>query len=258
MEFLYGICSGIMLAASFFSLIVPSIEYSRSSKLNPLIPVLVGFILGIVFIKLTELIIPENISCLEINSGNVQYIETENTQQEVELEDLENEIQIEQQALPNRSNRIPKNLLVLVIAVTLHNIPEGLVIGFGYGASSSENSDYKLSDALLLTIAISLQNIPEGLALSIPLYKSGMSKFRSFLIAQASGLVEIIAALIGVSFVVAVKSLLPYALSFAAGAMVYVVFTDLLPMSYKDSEKWGKRGSIVGFIIMMTLDIGFG
>lgn len=249
-----------MLSASFFSLISPAIQHSTTIGLHPILPLCIGFVLGIGFIKLLERVVPRRLTCCTAlfkrnSQGNDDILELEEYSQEDE-EIAENVPTEQVETVKTCFGKIPMNILLLVIAVTVHNIPEGLVIGFGYGAANQKT--YEINDALLLTAAISLQNIPEGMALAVPLHKSGLTKFKSFMIAQLSGLIEVIAALIGVSFVVFVKSLLPYALSFASGAMVYVVFAELLPMSYKSNKKWGIWGSLVGFTVMMLLDVGFG
>lgn len=262
-DFLFGISSGIMLSASFFSLLSPAIKHSEDVGVAPLLPLAVGFAAGIAFIKLLEFIVPTRRCCLPLTSPRtIRHMPVVN-EEEIELDEISIEDATQEVVLNEQSNiidtcfgRIPMNVFLLFIAVTVHNIPEGLVIGFGYGAANQKA--YKLSDALLLTVAISLQNIPEGMALSVPLQKAGMSKMKSFVVAQFSGLIEVFAALIGVSFVVSVKSLLSYALSFASGAMIYVVFAELLPLSNKSHKKWGIWGSIIGFTIMMILDVGFG
>jgi len=151
---------------------------------------------------------------------------------------------------------IPKKMFLLALAVTIHNIPEGLVLGMAYGGLAYENGP-KLHDAIVLTVALGLQNIPEGLAIAVPIWRSGSRRFTSFCYGQFSGFIEVIAAVLGALLVVTIKTILPYALSFAAGAMIYVVCKELIPASQVSQKQWGTFGIMIGFGLMMTLDIAF-
>jgi ZIP family zinc transporter len=149
---------------------------------------------------------------------------------------------------------------LLVLAITLHNIPEGLAIGVAFGAVAADLPSATIGGAIALAIGIGIQNFPEGTAVSIPLRREGMSKGKSFFIGQASGVVEPIAAIIGVIFVLNMQNILPYALCFAAGAMIFVVIQELIPESQKKYENTGlvTMASMVGFSVMMTLDVALG
>jgi len=148
-------------------------------------------------------------------------------------------------------------MFLLALAVTIHNVPEGLVLGMTYGGLAHENGT-KLHDAIVLTAALGLQNIPEGLAISIPIWRSGSPRITSFCYGQISGFVEVIASVLGALLVLIIKAILPYALSFAAGAMIYVVCKELIPASQGSQKQWGILGIMIGFGLMMTLDIAFG
>jgi len=152
---------------------------------------------------------------------------------------------------------VSKNLMLLVMAITLHNFPEGLALGFAFGGLKSSGEAYTLSEAILLAVALGLQNIPEGMAVSIPLHRSGISKRKAFLLGQFSGSIEVIGAVLGASFALLLTTFLPFCLSFAAGAMIYVVLSDLLPQSTQTQTKAGLYGCLAGFLIMMALDTGF-
>ena len=149
--------------------------------------------------------------------------------------------------------------VLLVLAITLHNIPEGLAVGVGFGAIAADIPSASLSGAIALAIGIGLQNFPEGAAVSIPLRREGLSRRKSFVYGQASGLVEPIAGILGAVLVLAMRPILPYALSFAAGAMIYVVVEELIPESQKDvSTDVTTLGAMLGFTIMMILDVALG
>ena len=153
-----------------------------------------------------------------------------------------------------------KRSILLVLAITLHNIPEGLAVGVAFGAISSEMSTTTLAGAIALALGIGLQNFPEGAAVSIPLRREGLSRFKSFVYGQASGIVEPIAAVIGAFAVILMKPILPYALSFAAGAMFYVVVEELIPEAQQEKHhsNVGTIGAMLGFAVMMLLDVALG
>jgi ZIP family zinc transporter len=149
--------------------------------------------------------------------------------------------------------------ILLVLAITLHNIPEGLAVGVGFGAVAAGIPSANLSGAIALAIGIGLQNFPEGAAVSIPLRREGLSRWKSFVYGQASGLVEPIAGLLGAALVLAVRPILPYALAFAAGAMIYVVAEEVLPEASRGTNgHLATMGTMVGFAIMMLLDVALG
>jgi ZIP family zinc transporter len=148
--------------------------------------------------------------------------------------------------------------LLLVLAITLHNIPEGLAVGVGFGAASI-TTGASLAGAFSLALGIGLQNFPEGAAVSIPLRREGMSRLKSFWIGQASGIVEPIAGVLGAALVLSMQALLPYALSFAAGAMIFVVAEELIPEAYREgNDHVATTGILLGFALMMMMDVGLG
>jgi ZIP family zinc transporter len=148
---------------------------------------------------------------------------------------------------------------LLVTAITLHNIPEGLAVGVAFGAIGITGSSATLGAAVALAIGIGIQNFPEGAAVSIPLRREGMSRFKSFIFGQASGIVEPIAGVLGALLVITIQPLLPYALSFAAGAMIYVVIEELIPEAQQHgSSDFSTIGGMIGFAVMMFLDVALG
>ncbi|MCM8801788.1 MAG: ZIP family metal transporter [Candidatus Omnitrophica bacterium] len=220
-----GFAGGVMLAASFFSLLLPSIEYSKKLLIPLWFPVSLGFLGGALFLLLFDKIIPH----LHINSKieNKEGIKTE----------------------------LPVYFL-LVFAITLHNIPEGLAIGVSFGSLKYNNTFENFLNSLSLTIGIGIQNFPEGLAVSLPLSTSGISKLKSFILGQLSGLIEPLFALVGAFFVSYFSKILPYALSFAAGAMIYVIIEEVIPETQKEGNiDISTFSFIIGFVIMTILDI---
>eukprot|EP01130_Rhizamoeba_saxonica_P017113 TRINITY_DN8157_c0_g1_i1.p1 TRINITY_DN8157_c0_g1~~TRINITY_DN8157_c0_g1_i1.p1 ORF type:complete len:271 (-),score=47.47 TRINITY_DN8157_c0_g1_i1:48-860(-) len=236
MDILFGISSGVMLSTSIFSLLIPSLEmHSKESSIPEGVPLIVGFIVGVIFIVALERLLPEN-GCIKYNENSTLVSVSDTDLLEIEGEE----------------EGISKNLLVLLFAVTIHNIPEGLVLGFSF-AASPENG---IKSSLILALAIGIQNIPEGLAISIPLRQGGISTFKSFLYGQFSGFVEVIGAIIGALIVN--QLLLPYALSFAAGAMIFVVLKELIPRSSTAKGGYGIASTMFGFILMMILEVVLG
>lgn len=219
MAFIFGFGAGVMIAASFFSLILPGIELSKELGQIDFIISSSGFLCGGLFI----LLIDKLINCLD------------------KKKDEESPL---------------KNKLLLIIAITLHNIPEGMAIGVAFGASMLGLGGSTLQESWLLAIGIGLQNFPEGIAVSLPLRSEGMSRKKSFFYGQLSGLVEPLSALLGASLVLLIRGILPFVLCFAAGAMIYVVAEELIPSAKLNSkEKMGTLGVLLGFAIMMVLDI---
>ena len=223
-----GFAAGVMIAASFWSLLAPAIEMAEQTSTPAWIPAAVGFLAGGAFLFGVDKILPH----LHLN----QPIE--------QAEGIKTSWQ--------RS-------ILLVLAITLHNIPEGLAVGVAFGAVAANLPSASLAGAVALAIGIGIQNFPEGAAVSIPLRREGFSRFKSFIYGQASGIVEPIAGVIGAFAVIAMKPILPYALSFAAGAMIYVVVEELIPESQQDLKTdISTIGAMVGFVIMMILDVALG
>lgn len=203
LNLMLGLATGIMLAASFWSLLFPAREQSKS-----FVPIMVGFLIGTGFLFCTDRIINK------------------------------------------LSKRDDKSTLLLILAITLHNIPEGMAFGVAFAGAGNDTS--ALSSAVALTLGIGLQNFPEGAAVSIPMRKAGYSRFKSFFIGQLSAIVEPIFAVIGASLVSIAQPLLPYMLSFAAGAMIWVVVDELIPES---GSKIATIGTVIGFTLMTVMDI---
>ena len=223
-KILLGFASGVMIAASIWSLIIPSIEMAEEQGLIPWFPTTIGFILGILFLLLIDMIVPH------LENGKVKGIKT------------------------NLSNNI-----MLILAVTLHNIPEGMAVGVVFAGVLTNNTGVTLSGAMALAIGIAIQNFPEGAIISMPLKSSGMKKLKAFKIGMLSGIVEPIAACITILLVTYVVPILPYLLSFAAGAMIYVVVDELIPEAQKgELSSLGTIGVTIGFLIMMILDVTLG
>jgi len=223
-----GFAAGVMIAASFWSLLLPALEMSVAFGKLTWIPAATGFLLGSIFLSGIDKIIPH------LHMG-------------YPIEDAEG---IKTNWHRNR---------LLVLAVTLHNIPEGLAIGVAFGAVAAGFESASLFAATALALGIGIQNLPEGLAVSLPLRGEGMSKFKSFWYGQLSGFVEVIAGLIGALIVTISYSILPYALGFAAGAMIFVVVEEVIPQcqSGKNTDL-ATLAIISGFLLMMILDVTFG
>ena len=229
MDGMLGFAGGVMIAASFWSLLSPAIEMAESDSLPAWLPAAIGFMLGGLFLWGVDKIIPH----LHPNS---------------ELKDAEG-------ISPDKKRRST----LLVLAITLHNIPEGLAIGVAFGAVAAGFPSASLAGAVALAIGIGIQNFPEGTAVSMPLRRDGMSRRKSFLYGQASGMVEPIAALVGVVAVTFMEPLLPFALSFAAGAMIFVVAEEVIPGSQENGNKdLASMCLMIGFTVMMILDVALG
>ncbi|XP_012262350.1 zinc transporter ZIP11 isoform X2 [Athalia rosae] len=267
-----GFAAGVMIAASYWSLLAPAIEMAVESKFYgqegeyAFAPVGLGFLIGAAFVYGTDAFI----SSLGIQSPTVVLAmqsvgfyeqstrrrQTGGTMQRVpETEDIETVY-----GVPNieAKNEQWRRILLLIVAVTVHNIPEGLAVGVGFGAIGSSASA-TFENARNLAIGIGIQNFPEGLAVSLPLQAAGFSTFKSFWYGQLSGMVEPIAGVLGAASVGLVAPALPYALSFAAGAMIYVVVDDIIPEAHSSGNgKVASWGAVVGFLVMMALDVGLG
>lgn len=227
-----GFAAGVMIAASFWSLLSPSISMAEELGQTAWLTASVGFLGGGLFLYLVDKILPHLHMGLETNQA----------------EGIKTSWQ--------RS-------VLLVLAITLHNIPEGLAVGVAFGAAASGSlSGATLAGAIALALGIGLQNFPEGAAVSIPLRREGFSRTKAFLYGQASGIVEPIAGVIGAFAVVSMQNILPYALAFAAGAMIYVVIEELIPEA-QQGEGGSKTdiatiGAMIGFCVMMILDVALG
>lgn len=226
-KILLGFAAGVMVAASIWSLLIPSIDMATSQNVIPWIPALIGFMLGIAFLLILDTVIPH----LHVNSTKPEGICT---------------------------NRVSKTSMML-FAVTLHNIPEGMAVGVAVAGALSGDALISFSAALALSVGIAIQNFPEGAIISMPLCSEGMSKSKSFLLGVLSGVVEPIFAFITILFVSKMTIILPYLLAFAAGAMMYVVVEELIPESQSgDHSNIGTISFAVGFALMMVLDIALG
>ena len=223
-----GFASGVMIAASFWSLLKPAIDMASSMGENPVKPALIGFLGGGAFLLIVDRILPHLHNGLAVNQA----------------EGIKTSWQ--------RS-------ILLVMAITLHNIPEGLAVGVAFGALGLAGSPATFGASVALAIGIGIQNFPEGAAVSIPLRREGMSRGKSFFFGQISGVVEPIAAVLGALLVVNVQPILPYALAFAAGAMIYVVVEELIPESQQHGHSdFSTIGAMLGFAVMMFLDVALG
>lgn len=228
LDSMLGFAAGVMIAASFWSLLAPAIELSESMGLIPWVPPAIGFLSGGIFLRLVDRLLPH--LHIEYKMEEAEGIKT------------------------NWSRSI-----LLVLAITLHNIPEGLAVGVGFGAVGASIGSASLAGAMALALGIGIQNFPEGAAVSIPLRRDGMSRSKSFFYGQASGIVEPIAGVLGAALVSTMRPILPYALAFAAGAMIYVVVEEVLPEANRDGNgHLATIGTMVGFAVMMILDVALG
>lgn len=219
-----GFAAGVMIAASFWSLLAPAIEMSGGS----FVPAVIGFLAGGAFLLLVDKFLPH------LHLGEPRE----------HAEGIKTSLQ--------RS-------ILLVFAVTLHNIPEGLAVGVAFGAVAADLPSASIAGAIALALGIGIQNFPEGAAVSIPLRREGLSRGKSFMYGQASGIVEPIAGVLGAVAVIFMRPILPYALAFAAGAMIYVVVEELIPEAQQDSHTdVATIGAMLGFAVMMTLDVALG
>ncbi|WP_214842921.1 ZIP family metal transporter [Exiguobacterium sp. s150] len=229
MDGMLGFAGGVMIAASFWSLLSPTIEMAGEGAWPSWFPATVGFLLGGLFLWGVDKLLPH----------------LHPTSSMDEAEGIEPEKR--------------KRSTLLVLAITLHNIPEGLAIGVAFGAVAADFPSASLTGAIALAIGIGIQNFPEGTAVSLPLRREGMSRRKSFFYGQLSAVVEPVAALIGVWAVYMMEPLLPFALSFAAGAMIFVVVEEVVPGSQENGHKdLAAMALMLGFAIMMILDVALG
>lgn len=219
-----GFSAGVMIAASFWSLLAPSIDLSYELGYIAWILPALGFIVGGLFVLLSDKFLDKVLK----NKKNL------------------------------RSAVSLKRSILLISAITIHNIPEGMAVGVAFGGIASGVPGMTLIGAIMLAIGIGIQNFPEGAAVSLPLRNEGFSRFKSFMLGQASALVEPISAVIGVVLVLSIRSILPFLLAFAAGAMIAVAARELLPESVKENKNLATLGLIFGFTLMMILDVALG
>lgn len=223
-----GFASGVMIAASFWSLLNPAIEMAEGGSTPSWVPAVVGFLAGGAFLLLVDKLLPH--LHMGLPRDQAEGISTS-----------------------------WKRSVLLVLAITLHNIPEGLAVGVAFGALANNPDPGMLAGAVALAMGIGLQNFPEGAAVSIPLRREGFSRLKAFNYGQLSGVVEPIAGVLGAYLVLTMEPLLPYALSFAAGAMIFVVVEELIPESQTGNETdLSTVGAILGFATMMLLDVALG
>ena len=229
MDSMLGFAAGVMIAASFWSLLAPGIEMAQQMGHIPWLTAAIGFMGGGLFMRLADRLLPHLHLGLAIEQS----------------EGIKTSWQ--------RST-------LLVLAITLHNIPEGLAVGVAFGAVSAHLSSATLGGAIALAIGIGLQNFPEGAAVSLPLRREGMGRTKSFLMGQGSGSVEPIAGVLGAVFVLNMQNILPYALCFAAGAMIFVVVEELIPESQRNEANIDMvtMATMAGFTVMMILDVALG
>ncbi|MGQ9730568.1 MAG: ZIP family metal transporter, partial [Candidatus Zipacnadales bacterium] len=220
--------AGVMIAASFWSLLEPAIEMAKGQGLPAWLPAATGFLLGAGALRFVDRILPHVHPAMA--TTNAEGIKT-----------------------------AWERTTLLILAITLHNIPEGLAVGVAFGAAAAGLPEASVTGAMALAIGIGIQNCPEGLAVSMPLRREGISPLRSFFWGQLSALVEPIAGLLGAALVMTMRSVLPYALAFAAGAMIFVVIEDLIPEAQREGHSdLATMGAIAGFLVMMILDVALG
>lgn len=228
LDLMLGFAAGVMIAASYWSLLAPSIEMASGSALPSWLPAAVGFLLGGVFLRLIDRFLPH--LHLGFSMDEAEGVKT----------------------------GLHRSVL-LILAITIHNIPEGLAVGVAFGALAADMPSASLGGALALALGIGIQNFPEGTSVSVPLRRENFSRLKSFWYGQLSGFVEPISGVLGALAVIVVRPLLPYALAFAAGAMIFVVIEELIPEAQLNKNAdIATMGAMLGFTIMMMLDVALG
>jgi len=223
-----GFAAGVMIAASYWSLLAPAIEMSEAMDVPSWLPAVIGFLGGAIFLRLIDWILPH------LHPG----LPTE------KAEGIKTGWQ---------------RTTLLVLAITLHNIPEGLAVGVAFGAVAANLPSATIGGAIALAVGIGIQNFPEGTAVSMPLRRENLSRLKSFWYGQLSGIVEPVAGVIGAALVLIARPILPYALAFAAGAMIFVVIEELVPESQTGGHSHAATmGAMLGFAVMMILDVALG
>ncbi|MDR2525614.1 MAG: ZIP family metal transporter [Oscillospiraceae bacterium] len=221
LDLMMGFAAGVMIAASFWSLLAPAIALSTELGGVAWLTAAAGFLLGGAFVVSSDVVLSRT-------------------------------------SLVRKRGSALKRSILLTTAVTLHNIPEGLAVGVAFGSAALEIEGATLRGAAMLALGIGLQNFPEGACVAMPLRRDGITRGKSFLLGQASGFVEPIAGVLGVLFALTMRSALPLALSFSAGAMIAVVCSELIPESFKDNKLLATFGVLFGFAVMMVLDVALG
>jgi zinc transporter, ZIP family len=228
LDAMLGFAGGVMIAASYWSLLAPAIEMSEGKDIPSWVPAVVGFLIGGIFLRGVDRVLPH----LHIGFPTK-----------------------EAEGLKTSWHRS----ILLVLAITLHNIPEGLAVGVAFGALAAGLPAASLGAAVALAIGIGIQNFPEGLAVSMPLRREGLSRWKSFWYGQLSAVVEPIAGVIGAAAVIIAQPILPYALAFAAGAMIFVVIEEVIPEAQRGGNTdLATMGGMIGFAVMMLLDVALG
>lgn len=228
LDAMLGFAAGVMIAASYWSLLAPAIEMAEGSRLPAWVPATAGFLLGGAFLWIIDKLLPH------LHPGFPRE---------------------EAEGLSTSWRRS----VLLVLAITIHNIPEGLAVGVAFGALAADLPAASIGGAIALAVGIGIQNFPEGTAVSVPLRREGFSRLKSFWYGQLSGIVEPVAGVLGAVAVIVMKPVLPYALAFAAGAMIYVVVEELIPESQAEKHTdVATVGAMLGFAVMMTLDVALG
>jgi ZIP family zinc transporter len=228
LDAMLGFAGGVMIAASFWSLLAPAIEMSAGSGLPGWLPAVTGFLAGGLVLRLADRLLPH------LHVG-----------------------------FPASEAEGPKttwrSTTLLILAITLHNVPEGLAVGVAFGGAAAGLPSASLAGAVALAIGIGIQNFPEGVAVALPLRRAGASRLKSFWYGQLSGVVEPVAGVLGATIVVAAQSLLPFALAFAAGAMIFVVIEEVIPESQRGGHTdLATMAAMLGFAVMMALDVALG
>jgi ZIP family zinc transporter len=228
LDAMLGFAGGVMIAASYWSLLAPAIAMSQGKSIPAWVPAVVGFLLGGIFLRGVDKVLPH----LHLGFPTAEAEGVKTSWQRSTL---------------------------LVLAITLHNIPEGLAVGVAFGALAAGLPSASLGAAVALAIGIGIQNFPEGLAVSMPLRREGLSRGKSFWYGQLSAVVEPIAGVIGAAAVIIAQPILPYALAFAAGAMIFVVIEEVVPEAQRGGNAdLATMGGMVGFAVMMLLDVALG
>jgi len=228
MDIMLGFAAGVMIAASFWSLLAPAIAMAEAQGMIPWVPPVVGFLAGAACLRLADHLLPHLHLFADVSEAE------------------------------GVKTRLRKTTL-LVLAITLHNLPEGLAVGVAFGAAAAGLPEATLGAAVALAIGIGLQNFPEGAAVAFPIRREGISRRRSFFYGQLSGMTEPIAGVIGAVAALSARAVLPYALAFAAGAMIFVVVEEAIPESQTGGHAdAATMGAILGFVVMMALDVALG
>ncbi len=228
LDAMLGFAGGVMIAASFWSLLMPAIEMAADGPLPAIVPAAIGFGLGGAFLWGMDKVLPHLHPSLKTTS-------------------------------PEGVKTSWHRSTLLVLAITLHNIPEGLAVGVAFGALTSDLGGASLGGAVALALGIGIQNFPEGFSVSVPLRREGLSRGKAFMFGQLSGMVEPIAGVAGAVLVILMRPLLPYALAFAAGAMIFVVAEEVIPESQREGNTdLSTMALMAGFLVMMILDVVLG